>query len=43
VRFAQADAANQDGVGFVLDELEAEEVLDCWPVDLRRPSEVELL
>ena len=43
VAFAQADAADEDGVGLVLDELEAEEVLDLEAVDLGGPGEVELL
>ena len=43
VAFAQTDAANDDGVGLVLDELEAEEVLNLEAVDLGGPGEVELL
>ena len=43
VAFAQADAANEDCVGFVFNELEAEEVLDLGAVDLPRPGKIELL
>jgi hypothetical protein len=41
--FSQADAADQDRIGFVLDELEPEEILDLSAVDPGRPSEDKLL
>jgi hypothetical protein len=43
VTFSQAHRADDDDVGFVLDELEAEEVLHGQSVDFGRPGEVELL
>jgi hypothetical protein len=41
VRFAQSDEAEEDDVGVVLDEVEAEEVLDLEAVDLLRPVPAE--
>ena len=43
MRFAQTHAAQEDGVGFLLDEVQAEEVLDLRPVDLLRPAPLELI
>ena len=40
--FAEADAAQEDDVGFFLDELEAEEVLDLEAVDFLGPVPAEL-
>ena len=42
VGFAQADGAQEDGVGFVFDKLETEEVLDLEAVDLFGPIPAEL-
>jgi len=43
VALAQPDATNKDRVGFVFNELEAEEVLNLGAVDFGRPSKIELL
>ena len=43
VGLAQTDAAEKDGVGFLLNEVQAEEVLDLRPVDLLRPVPLELI
>ena len=39
--FAEADQAEEDDVGFVFDELEAEEVLDLEAVDFLGPVPAE--
>ena len=41
VGFAEADQAEEDDVGFVLDELETEEVLDLEAVDFLGPVPAE--
>src|ERR1035438_8956845 len=41
--FAKSDVGNEDHVGLVLDEAQAEEVLDLRSVDLPRPAPVELI
>jgi len=41
--FAQADVGNEDHVGLVLDEAQAEEIEDLGPIDLLRPAPVELI
>lgn len=43
VGFAEADAAEKDDVVAVLEEVEAEEVLDGGPVDFAGPAPVELI
>jgi hypothetical protein len=43
VAFAQADAADEDHVGFILHELEAKKILNLSAVDFAGPVEVELL
>jgi len=43
VGLAEADIAEQDGVGFLFDELQAKEVLQLRPVDFLRPAPVELI
>ena len=40
---AQSDPAEEDHVGLVLDELQAEQLLDLKTVDLTRPTPLELL
>jgi hypothetical protein len=39
--FAQAHIGNEDHVGVVLNEAQAKEILNLWPVDLLRPTPVE--
>ncbi len=41
VGFAEADETEEDDVGFVVDELEAEEILDLQTVDLLGPVPAE--
>lgn len=41
--FAQDDVADEDDVGFVLDEAQTEQVLNLGPVDFLRPGPVELV
>lgn len=41
--FAQANIAQEDDIGFVFDELEAEEVLDLEAVDFPGPIPAELV
>lgn len=43
VAFSEADVGDEDHVGMVLNELQAEEVLNLWPVDLLGPAPVELI
>jgi len=43
VGLAHSDATDEDRVGFVFNELEAEEVLHLGAVDFRRPGKIELL
>ena len=43
VSFAQADVGDEDDVGVVLDEAQAEQILDLWSVDLLRPAPIELI
>ena len=40
---AQADVGDEDDIGLVLDEAQAEEILNLRPVDLLRPAPVELI
>jgi hypothetical protein len=42
MRFADADVTEEDDVGFLGEELQAEEVLDVESVDLFRPVPAEL-
>jgi hypothetical protein len=40
---AEANVAQEDGVGFLFDELQAEQILDLCSVDFLRPAPVELI
>src|ERR1035441_10475841 len=41
--FPQADTASEDGIGLLLDKVQAEQILDLRPVDLLRPVPLELI
>src|SRR3972149_3462286 len=43
VSFAQADVGDEDDVGVLLDEAQAEQILDLESVDLLRPAPIELI
>ena len=43
VTFAQADVGDEDDVGVVLDETQAEQILNLRSVDLLRPAPIELI
>ena len=43
MRFAETDATQEDDVGFLLDKVQAEQILDLRTVDLLRPTPLELI
>src|SRR5690606_19859387 len=43
VRFSETDAADQDCIGFFLDEVELEQMLELRTVDFLRPVPLELI